>query len=194
MKGNTDNRLVFQSQFERKIILAGHPADAFDYFSDPKNFIGLFPGVERVMHFKDGRYRMVVAAEKQYGIEAGLLLDIRFEFEGKDIVKVVPLEVSSEVAAELKPAHMTMLVPGLFGSDFHFVQHGSQTEVSHQLKLVIDFEMPGILKMIPKKMLENTGQSIMQKKMQQISENFANNLVADFEEWSKRREAMPMTA
>lgn len=194
MKGNLDNRLAFQSQLEQKILLASHPADAYDYFSDPKNFIGLFPGVERVMHFRDGHYRMLVAAEKQYGIEAGLLLDIRFEYEAGKAVKVVPIAVPTECLAELKPEHMNLLVPGLFGSNFQFVQRDRQTEVIHQLNLTLDFEMPGIMKVVPKKILENTGQAIMQKKMQQISQNFANRLRVDFQHWLERRDALPLTA
>lgn len=183
------NTLRLAGQLEQLIRLETPLENAYAYFSDFGNIVGLFPGIERIMHFRDDRYRLIFAADDERGHEAGIVFDVRCEQELNQVIKVLPVPTSAANLdqIELKHKKLELFFPGQFSSELYFERCGRETKISYRVELLIEFEIPKFLKFIPKKALQNMGDSLMQKKMRSTTSRLAENINQDFWQWFRLR-------
>ncbi len=194
------NSLVVQGKFQRLIRLNTPLEVAFTYFTDFGYVLPRLPEIERVMRFKDGRYRMLFMADDGRGHEMGIVFDIRHEVKENSHIKMVALPVSrQDLSGDGLSKGPGPLFPGLFSGEVIFTENGDQIEVAYIVNLVVEIEVPRFLSFMPRPVLHKLGDSLMQLKLHSIGNGFADNLLADFSTWFNRHQqdlavASPVTA
>jgi hypothetical protein len=176
-----------QGNFQRHMHLATHLEMAYAYFTDYNHILPRLPEVDRVMRYRDGRYRMIFMADDGRGHDMGVVFDIKHEVVENRMVKMVSIPVSPhELAGDRLAKGQAPLFPGLMNGEVLLNDRVGHVEVSYRLNLLIQIEVPGFLYFIPKPVLQKIGDGLMQYKLHSVGDGFAERLVDDFGDWHNR--------
>ncbi len=190
------NQMVVQGNFQRFIRLQTPLPVAYTYFTDFNHVLPRLPEIERVMRFRDGRYRMIFGADDGRGHQMSIVFDIRHELVENQHIKIVSLPVSRQDLSEDSNMHgVGPLFGGMFNGEVVFTQRADRIDIGYSVNLVVEVEVPRFLSFIPRPVLQKLGESLMQLKLHNIGDGFAERLTNDFEEWclthSERLAAIP---
>jgi len=176
--------MAVRGEFERIIKLGTSLEHAYNYFSDFSYVLPRLPEVDRIIRYRDGRYRMIFLADDGRGHAMGIVFDINHELAPSRHIKMisVPLSLEQLRSDKLMNAH-SPLFPGEFQGEVLFQDKTSHVEVVYRAKLHIEIEVPRFLAFMPKNVLQGIGDALMRLKLHQVADGFANRVVADFGEW-----------
>lgn len=180
--------MAVQGEFERIIRLETEVETALAYFTDFNYVLPRLPEIERVLRYSDGRYRMVFTADDGRGHEMGVVFDIRHEIIENRQIKIhsIPLtENDLRNDSRMAQHHKGPLFPGRFSGETIFHQRGSQIEVLYRVQLHIEIEVPRFLNFMPKKVLQQLGDTLMKVKLHKVGDGLAERMAGDFGEWCK---------
>lgn len=189
--------VAVQGDFERVILLQSTIETAFDYFTDFNFVLPRLPEIDRVMRYADGRYRMVFGADDGRGHEMGIVFDIRHELTDNRHIKIVSLPLSEE---ELhKDPRMNQnngpLFPGRFSGETLFRERGQQIEVIYRARLAIEIEVPRFLSFMPRRVLQQIGDTMMNVKLHNVADGLAERLGSEFSDWCEANQVrLPVAA
>lgn len=176
--------LAVRGQFERVIRLNTPVEHAYSYFTDFSYVLPRLPEIDRIIRYRDGRYRMIFSADDGRGHEMSIVFDIRHELEPNRSIKMrsVPLTLERLHSDKLISSN-NPLFPGIFEGETLFVEQASHTEVIYRVNLFIEIEVPRFLQFMPKNVLQGIGDTLMRLKLHQVADGFANRVTADFGNW-----------
>ena len=188
------NNLVVQGNFERLIRLKAPLEVAYTYFTDFGHILPRLPEIERVLRYKDGRYRMLFMADDGRGHEMGIVFDIRHELIENSHIRMISLPVSrQDLSGDQLSKGVGPMFPGMFSGEVIFTPKDDQIEIAYLVNIVVEVEVPRFLSFMPKTVLQKLGDSLMQLKLHNIGVGFADKLVDDFDEWCEAKTLSPQT-
>lgn len=184
------NLLSVQGNFQRHIRLQTPLEVAYTYFTDFNYVLPRLPEIERVLRYRDGRYRMIFAADDGRGHEMGIVFDIRHELLENRHIKMVSVPVSQhELSGGDSLSRSTgPLFPGMFSGEVVFNENNIGVEVVYRVNLLVEIEVPRFLNFMPRPVLQKLADSLMQLKLHTVGDGLANRLTTDFGEWHSQRE------
>jgi hypothetical protein len=177
------NIMSVQGNFQRFIRLHTHQDLAFAYFTDFNHILPRLPEVDRVLRYKDGRYRMIFMADDGRGHEMGVVFDIRHETIHNRVVKMISVPIDPQDLNKKTAAGEPPLFPGKMSGEVVLRQQVGHVEVIYQLELLIEIDVPGFLSFIPKPVLQKIGDSLMKYKMHAIGDGYADRMVEEYQDW-----------
>lgn len=183
------NQMSVQGNFQRFIRLETDLETAYTYFTDFKHVLPRLPEVERVMHYKDGRYRMIFGADDGRGHEMGVVFDIRHELDELRQIRMVSVPVSQQDIGDKFSNKGGPLFAGMFSGEVVFTPGFNQVEVSYRVNLLVEIEVPRFLSFMPRNVLQKLGDSLMQFKLHSVGDGFAERLTGDFGDWCTQNQS-----
>ncbi len=186
----TAQMVAVQGNFERFIRLDTEIDTAYSYFTDFNYVLPRLPEIERVLRYSDGRYRMIFSADDGRGHAMGIVFDIRHEMDANQHIKMLSVPVSEFdlkndprlVASKAKGP----LFPGSFSGETLFHDRGRHIEVVYRAQINIEIEVPRFLQFMPRKVLQQLGETLMKVKLNKVSEGMAGRMEEDFGEWQEQ--------
>ncbi|MEI7557037.1 DUF1997 domain-containing protein [Candidatus Chlorohelix sp.] len=168
----------------RRIIRLDAPVEVvYNYFTDFSYVLPRLPEVNRVLHFKDGRYRMIFSADDGRGHDMGVVFDVRHEVVENHIVKMVPVPINPHELKKSMGPNVGVMFPGSFGGEATLKQHSNHCEIIYKVNLKIDIEVPQFLSFLPMPMLRKMGDGLMSLKLNKVGEGMSQNVPSDFKHW-----------
>ncbi len=181
------NQMAVQGTFQRFMRLQTPLETAFAYFTDFNHILPRLPEIDRVMRYRDGHYRMIFMADDGRGHEMGIVFDIRHELVENRHIKMISLPVSlQELSGDKLSKGNSPLFPGHFNGEVIFSERANQIEIVYRVDLLIEIEVPRFLNFVPKPLMQKMGDSLMQLKLHNVGDGFADRLIGDFGEWHTR--------
>ncbi len=177
-----------KGHFHRVIKLDTSVEAACAYFMDFNHVLPRLPEVDRVLRYKDGRYRMIFMSDDGRGHEMGVVFDIRQEVLENRHVRMLPIPISRQELAGSPLATNAPLFPGTFNGETTFIQRDNHCEVVYKAALQIEIEVPRFLNFIPRNMLQKMGDGMMNFKLTAVGEGLGRNTPTDFKQWYKTNE------
>ncbi|HEX2916073.1 MAG TPA: DUF1997 domain-containing protein [Chloroflexia bacterium] len=178
------NLIGVQGNFQRLIKLETELETAYAYLTDFNHVLPRLPEVDRVLRYRDGRYRMIFSADDGRGHEMGVVFDIRHELVEHQHIKMISIPVSrQELSGDRMHKSKGPLFPGLFSGEVIFTERTDYIEITYRVDLLIEIEVPRFLNFMPHNVLQKLGDSLMQFKLHSIGDGFADKLASDFEGW-----------
>jgi hypothetical protein len=177
--------MAVQGDFERLIRLNTDLDSASAYFRDLNYLLPRLPEIERVLRYSDGRYRMIFSADDGRGHEMGVVFDIRHEVIENRHIKIHSIPISeSDLRNDSRLAHSKgPLFPGRFSGETLLHIRENHIEIIYRVNLHIEIEVPKFLSFMPRKMLQQIGDTLMKVKMHRVGDGLAERLIEDFDEW-----------
>ncbi len=183
--------VAVQGDFERSIRLEEDLEVVYSYFTDFNFILPRLPEIERVLRYADNRYRMIFGADDGRGHELGIVFDIRHEMLENRHIKMVSLPVAQHDIQQDPRLQNSKgpLFPGKFSGETLFHQQPNHIEVIYRVRLEIEIEVPHFLNFLPKKMLQQIGDTMMKVKLSSVGDGMARRMSMDFQEWCEANRA-----
>ncbi|MEI6046366.1 MAG: DUF1997 domain-containing protein [Chloroflexota bacterium] len=177
--------VAVQGDFERCIRLETELETAYAYFSDFSYVLPRLPEIDRVLHYSDGRYRMIFGADDGRGHDMGIVFDIRHEFLTDRHIKIhsVPLSTQDLHNDPRLANSKGPLFPGRFSGETLFHKRGNHIEVVYRAELHIEIEIPRFLSFMPRRVVQQLGDGLMNLKLHKVGNGLAERMASDFTEW-----------
>jgi len=179
--------VAVQGDFERLIRLESGIETVYSYFTDFNYILTRLPEIDRVLRYSDGRYRMVFMADDGRGHEMGIVFDIRHELNENRHIRMVSLPLTEQDLRDdprMSSSHSHgPLFPGRFAGETIFYDRGTHSEVVYRAQLNIEIEVPRFLSFMPRKVLQQIGDTLMKLKLHTVGDGLAQNMVEEFEGW-----------
>jgi hypothetical protein len=173
-------------QFQKTLRLEAPLELVYGYFTDFNFVLPRLPEIDRVLRYKDGRYRMIFAADDGRGHEMGVVFDVRHEMEACKHVKTIPVPVRKEDLKSDPMSNSGPLFPGTFAGETILLEKGNHVEVLYKATLHIDVEVPRFLSFLPTNMLHKMGDSLMNFKLNSVGEGLTRTMHGDFKLWCEK--------
>jgi hypothetical protein len=86
------------------------------------------------------------------------------------------------------------LFPGRFKGETLFHTRGKHIEVIYRAQLHIEIEVPRFLSFMPKKVVQQLGDGLMNLKLHKVGNGLAERMADDFIEWSNQKHTIKTLA
>ena len=188
--------LTIRGEFERLIPLHTDVAAAYSYFTDFGRVLARLPELERLVRYKDGRYRLVFDADDGRGHAMTCLFDIRHELIENESIRILPVPINPAEVEAMNRTNNPGFAPGkhdpngkyvfsgLFAGEtrFHHNARTNTAEITYNAGITLELEVPAFLAFLPQPVLHRVGDGLMTLKLKRVTEGFARNVQRDFQE------------
>ncbi|MEI7553915.1 DUF1997 domain-containing protein [Candidatus Chlorohelix sp.] len=147
------------------------------------------PQVEQVLQLSEDKYRMFYSADVVAGYKMHVLFDIRPEKLDGNVLKFLPVSVSSEEMKKIRSTHSESLFTGKFTGYAKFVQNGKRCDIHYKAQIRLEVEVPQFLRYLPTNALSKLGSKVMSYKMNSVGDEMALALPREFPKWRMQNQS-----
>lgn len=161
------------------------PADrptAFNYYRDLGRLLEHLPHIQLVHTYGDNQFRMLYSSLELGAYHVNIYADVQVGLDEQAwVLRVSPLD--GLLKASPKAGLNWSTAQGIFASEHIFQQAGEETQIEYALQLRARLPTPAGLRLMPGRTVDYIAESIVKRRMREISNGFIESSIARFPAW-----------